>query len=339
MYHASQAEQTVAKPQTTTLNELDEFLSETTVKRFLLHLFETSVIMFTENIDEAHWTQFRPRHELNFGRVFTGDTMLSLAVSAQAYLYATQVLQSRKGSVSDNLARLLHLSISRIPDDPGADPQADHRIDFILLLLRMGASQNSKFDVTPPLPHSPWQLAVMRAWYRSRTHLLKSTSFDYKLLSALTKYGSDPDSRIKLEDEVATTLEVVTDMCSGNPETTLLLDHLKERHTQKARIRPLGQRLEDRQSAFETTVVEDFEERQAQKLRARRAGKKLENQQSLFEPNSATAIAERSSKSIDGVISQRGSLNEELLEIVDGRKPRKRDPFLRFLRISKGRNE
>jgi hypothetical protein len=321
------------------LNELDEFLSETTVKRFLLHVFETSVIMFTENIYEVHWTQFRIRHERNFGPVFTGDTMLSLAVSAQAYLYGTQVLQSRKGSVSDNLARLLHLSISNIPDDPGAEPQADRHINFILLLLRMGASPNSKFDVHPHLPHSPWELAVMRAWYRSRTHLSKSTSFDYKVLSALTKYGSDPDSRIELEDEVSTTLEVVTNMCSGNPETTLLLDHLKERHTQKARIIPLGQRFEGRQSAFETTVVEDFEERQAQMLRAQRAGKKLENRQSLFDPNSAAAIAERSPKSIDGVSSQRGSLNEELLENVDGRRPKKREPFLRFLRISKGRNE
>jgi hypothetical protein len=133
----------------------------------------------------------------------------------------------------------------------------------------------------------------MSAWYRSRTHLLKSTSFDYKLLSALTKYGSDPDSRIELEGEVSTTLEVVMDICSGNPETALLLDHLKERHTQKERIIPLGQRLKDGQSDFETTVVEDFKEREAQK-RARRAGKKFENQHSLFEPNSATASAERS---------------------------------------------
>jgi hypothetical protein len=304
VYHAREAERTTGKPQTAALNELDEFLGQSVIKRSLLSLFERSVTSFIGNSTEAHWTRFRIHHERTFGRMFRGDTMLSFTISAQAYLYSMQLLRSKKDSPSDTPGKLLHLAIPRIFDDPETDQQTAQHIELIVLLLQMGSSPNEKLEINSPQPVSAWQLALSGAWHRCLTRPIQATGFDFKLLAALIEHGADPHSLITLESEKCTALEIIADLCSHIPEANRLLATLQERHKHQERVRELGQSPEDEQSAFEANL-------------ALKAG-----------------IGRGSLDSFDGFIMRIKGLNAA----TDGEEKRgkKRDYLRRFWRSSKG---
>lgn len=303
VYHAREAERTTGKPQTASLNELDEFMSQSPIKKFLLHLFETSVTSFTGNSAEAHWTEFRIHHERTFGRTFSGNTMLSFTISARAYLYSLHILKGDKISKSDKPGNLLHLAMPSVLDDLGAEHQTAQHLELVTILIQMGANVNEKLEVVFPRPVSAWQLALLGVWNRSLTRPFNATSFDFQLIATLIEHGADPDARVTIEGENCTALDLVTDLCHGIPEAISFLTTLKERHTRHEQAMKLAERPEDEQSTFEANL-------------AKGAGRSsLEN--------------------LGGFIVKIKGLNAEV-DSDDGKKTRKRDALRRFWRSSQG---